>query len=73
MSFSTDDTDLRGAHREVQDATSWGEQPDREQPARAEVGGGQSLQSYILTQEEVSGQSVWLEQRCVLRLPQVLE
>jgi hypothetical protein len=34
-----DDSNLRGAHREVQDAAGGGQQPAREQPARAEVGG----------------------------------
>lgn len=36
--FLADDSDLCGTHREVQDAAGWGNQPDGEQSARAEVG-----------------------------------
>lgn len=86
LSFSTDDTDLRGAHREVQDAASWGEQPDREQPAWAEVGSAEPaepsgpwsqrrLESCIfLTQDEGCLVGVCgLSKECVLRFSQAPE
>lgn len=84
-SFSADDTDVRGAHREVQDAASGRQQPDREQPAGEEVGWQRGLRPSgphprsLWGREQgpprrvVSGQSVWPEQECVPELPRVLE
>lgn len=71
----TDDPDLRGAHREVQDAAGRGKQPDGGQPARAEVGASCTPAPRPQAQEGrdprlrkgVSGRSTWREGGCVLR------
>ena len=63
----TDDPDLRGAHREVQDAAGRGEQPDREHPAGEEVGREAGRQSLVPSPKRSRGpprlreRGVWLE------------